>query len=56
MPLPTARQTRFITHKTDKKRHGFGISNVKEIVAKYKGEIEFKDLGETFEVVMIIPV
>lgn len=47
---------KFLTDKTDKKRHGFGISNVKEIVAKYRGEIEFKDLGETFEVVMIIPV
>lgn len=52
----TTKNGKYITDKADKKRHGFGISNVKEIVSKYKGEIEFKDLGETFEVVIIIPV
>ena len=53
---PVIRNGKFITDKADKKRHGFGISNVKEIVAKYKGEIELNDMGDTFEVVMIIPV
>lgn len=52
----TTKNGKFITDKADKKQHGFGISNVKEIVAKYKGEIDFKDLGKTFEVVMIIPL
>ncbi len=34
---------RIITSKPDKQNHGFGITNIKEVLAKYDGELQLKD-------------
>ncbi len=44
-----------ITDKTDTIQHGYGISNVKDIVEKYDGEIEIKHNEKEFAVTIIIP-
>lgn len=34
---------KFLTTKSDRKNHGFGIQNIKEILTKYDGELQLKD-------------
>jgi signal transduction histidine kinase len=34
---------KFLTSKADRKNHGFGIQNIREILLKYEGELQFKD-------------
>jgi signal transduction histidine kinase len=34
---------RTFTTKSDKRNHGFGIQNIKEVIAKYDGELHLKD-------------
>ncbi|MGG5460611.1 sensor histidine kinase [Clostridium sp. B9] len=40
----------FITSKRNKKKHGIGLENVKYVVNKNKGYIDFKDSKESFQV------
>lgn len=42
------------TNKPSPKEHGFGIQSVKKIVEKYNGVVEFMDLGEQFEVSVVL--
>lgn len=42
------------THKKDKAAHGYGIKNVKKIIKKYNGYIDFKEEGQEFVVTMMI--
>lgn len=44
------------TSKGDWENHGFGLYNVKQVVAKYKGLIDIKDLGKIFEVHIKLPL
>jgi sensor histidine kinase regulating citrate/malate metabolism len=34
---------KMVTTKPDKHNHGFGIQNIKEILSKYEGELQYKD-------------
>lgn len=43
------------TTKENKKEHGFGLSNVMEIVKKYSGEMEVKQEKYTFTVRLLFP-
>lgn len=44
------------TTKDDKTKHGLGTKIVKRIVKKQKGAVEYKDHGDSFEVMTMIPV
>lgn len=44
--LPVAE--RFQTTKADRKHHGFGMEIIREIVARYEGEISFRDYRDRF--------
>lgn len=37
-----------VTTKADKERHGFGIQNIKDSVAKYKGNVTITETGQNF--------
>lgn len=47
---------RFITDKADKNAHGMGVEQVRRIVKRYGGDIDFQYNGECFEVKLIAPV
>lgn len=44
------------TTKEDKENHGLGTKIVKQIVKKHKGVVDYKDYGESFEVMTAIPI
>lgn len=44
------------TTKGDTENHGFGLYNVKQVVAKYKGLININDMGKSFEVDIKLPL
>ena len=44
------------TTKEDKENHGLGTKIVKRIVKKHKGVVDYKDYGESFEVMTAIPI
>ncbi len=44
----------FITRKEDKRIHGMGITNIKYILKKYDGEIEFSYSGMIFRVLVLV--
>jgi len=39
---PVRKKGRFITSKADKSRHGFGMQNIRYVVKKYDGTVDFK--------------
>lgn len=43
------------TSKEDKSEHGFGTQIIKELVERYKGTVNFADLGERFKVDIVVP-
>ena len=43
-----------ITTKEDTMNHGIGVSIIKNIVKKYKGDVVFEDHGETFRVKLFL--
>lgn len=53
---PIVKKEKFITMKDNSLLHGIGIENIKGIVAKYKGEINFDYDDEMFNVKVIVPV
>ncbi len=44
------------TQKMDKKIHGYGIRNIKQVVINYQGEIEWKQEYGFFIVEIILPI
>ena len=44
------------TIKEDKKNHGLGGKIVKRIVKKYRGVVNYRDYGDSFEVMTAIPI
>lgn len=42
------------TTKTDKEKHGRGISSVRKVVEKYNGTVDFEDQTDVFEVSVIL--
>lgn len=44
------------TSKTDKKRHGFGVRNIKKIVERYSGEITFSEEKNSFICDVLLPL
>jgi two-component system, LytTR family, sensor histidine kinase AgrC len=53
---PIERKGRFISSKENKYLHGIGIENIKDIVAKYKGELNFDYDDEVFNLRIVLPV
>lgn len=51
---PSVKNNHFITNKSEKNKHGWGIESVKHIVGKYDGQITFKYNNSIFEVAIII--
>lgn len=49
-----SRDGRFLTDKADTSAHGMGVEQVKRIVRKYGGDIEFRYDSEHFEVNIIV--
>ncbi|MGN0395458.1 MAG: sensor histidine kinase [Coprococcus sp.] len=43
-----------VTTKPDIQNHGFGSQNIREVVKKYNGTIEYKSDSEWFEIILII--
>ncbi|MDF2944535.1 MAG: hypothetical protein K0S01_3393 [Herbinix sp.] len=52
---PVMRKGKFITSKEDAFIHGIGTENIKDIVAKYKGEVSFDFDDEMFNVRVVMP-
>ncbi len=44
------------TSKTDKENHGFGLRSISEIVERYHGEIEFKEVDGMIELFLYLPM
>lgn len=53
---PTMSGQRFLTDKADKNAHGMGVEQVRRIVNKYGGDIQFQFDGENFETKLIVPI
>jgi hypothetical protein len=53
---PVMRKGKFITTKENAFIHGIGTENIKDIVAKYKGEVTFDYDDEMFHVRIVLPV
>ncbi len=44
------------TTKQDSKNHGLGSKIVRKTVRKYRGALDYKDRGDSFEVISVIPL
>ena len=44
------------TSKEDKKKHGFGVKNIKRVVREYGGEVSFNVVDDMFSVSILIPI
>ena len=53
---PTVKKGRFLSSKENTHLHGIGTENIKDIVAKYKGEVHFDYDDEVFNLRIIMPV
>lgn len=51
---PKQKNGRYLTNKTDKKKHGFGLVIVRQIVDKYHGECNIRDNENQFEVEVLL--
>lgn len=51
---PEVREQQFITDKEEKNAHGMGVEQVRRIVEKYGGDINFQYSGEHFETNIIV--
>ncbi len=47
---------KMLTTKSDKRNHGFGIQNIKEVLAKYEGELQLKDELDSVTVRIIMKI
>lgn len=54
--MPVMRKGKFVTIKKDALIHGIGTENIKDVVAKYKGEVSFDYDEESFNVRVVMPV
>ena len=52
--MPEKRKDGFVSSKTEKEWHGLGIKNIKRIVEKYSGDIQFVYTKEHFRAEIII--
>lgn len=50
------RNNKLISLKTDDNQHGFGLDNVKDVLKKYEGFMEYEMENDIFSVVIVIPV
>lgn len=42
----------FVTTKSDRESHGYGTQIIRDIVAKYKGDMTIEDKGDMFDIVI----
>lgn len=54
MTEPTIIQKRFITNKSQKENHGWGIESVRHVIEKYEGEITFSYEEDYFVVFILL--
>ena len=52
--FPHVKNDKFVTDKSEKNTHGWGIESVKNILEKYNGKINFEYDNNYFEVVIIM--
>ncbi len=52
---PMIKKGRFVTNKENHQIHGIGTENIKSIVRKYNGELNFDYDDETFNIRVVIP-
>ncbi len=52
---PVLKEQRFLTDKEDKNAHGLGVEQVKRIINRYEGEIDFYYDSGQFEVSLLAP-
>ncbi len=53
---PRIKKGRFVSSKQNAAIHGIGTENIRDIVAKYQGEIQFDYDEEAFQVRIVLPV
>jgi sensor histidine kinase regulating citrate/malate metabolism len=53
---PMMKKGKFITDKDNSYLHGIGTENIKDVVAKYKGEVNFHFDDEVFSVRVVMPI
>lgn len=53
---PIMKKGRFLTNKENNQIHGIGTENIKDIVTKYNGEIDFSYDDEMFNIRIVIPM
>ncbi|MDF2907181.1 MAG: hypothetical protein K0R34_2502 [Herbinix sp.] len=53
---PVIKKGKFLTHKDNTHLHGIGTENIRDIVAKYKGEVNFNYDDEVFNLRIVIPI
>lgn len=53
---PMIRKGKFVTSKDNGELHGFGTESIKDIVAKYKGQLQFEYDEEIFCARVVMPV
>ncbi len=53
---PVMRKGKFLSSKDNTHLHGIGTENIRDIVAKYKGEVHFNYDDEVFQLRIIMPI
>ena len=50
----TVKKNRYVTEKTDKTLHGFGVQNVRDMVEKYAGDMDISYTDDRFTITILI--
>jgi sensor histidine kinase regulating citrate/malate metabolism len=53
---PIVKENSFLSTKRNSSNHGFGLTSIREIVSKYKGNMDINMENNKFILVIIIPL